>query len=117
MFFSLNMERSRRTRLYRRTASSGAMRRPGPVNAMDTNALRCRKRLAQGAKAKAGGAPGETLQRRDRRFRQQPGGNARPEAPLGVAVLAKTSSLGFVLRLDWRPRVRVRVCARSVNRP
>src|SRR5512136_3424230 len=90
-------------------------KRLGPVNAMDTNALRCRKRLAQGAKAKPGRAPGETLQHRDRRFRQQPEGNGRPGAPLFVAVLAKTSSLGFVLRLDWRPRAPVRVCAHTVN--
>src|SRR5215470_7026523 len=92
-------------------------KQPGPANAMDTDALRCRKRLAQGAKAKAGRAPGETLQRGDRRFRQQPEGNGRPGAPLGVAVLAKTVSLGFVLRLDWCPRAPVRVCAHSVNRP
>ena len=52
--------------------------RLGPVNAMGTNALHGRKRPAQGAKAKAGRAPGETLQRSDGRFRQQPEGNGWP---------------------------------------
>src|SRR5215470_7415867 len=98
-------------------ASRDALGWSGPANAMDTNALRSRKRLGQGAKAKPGRAPGETLQRRDRRFRQQPTGNGRPGAPLGVAVLAKTARLGFVLRLDWRRRAPVRVCAHSVNGP
>ena len=45
------------------------------------------KRPAQGAKAKAGRAPGETLQRSDGRFSQQPEGNARPGAPLFVALI------------------------------
>mgnify|MGYP003694107849 CR=1 FL=1 len=89
----------------------------GSVNAMDTNALHGRKRPAQGAKAKAGRAPGEPLQRSDGRFRQQPEGNGCPGAPLFVALLAKTASLGFVGCRDWRPMPTVRVCAHSVNRP
>jgi hypothetical protein len=84
---------------------------------MDTNALHGRKRAAQGAKAKAGRVPGEPLQRRDARFRQQPEGNERNEAPLFVALLAKTPGLGCVMRLDWRRITIVRVCAHSVNRP
>src|SRR5215470_12364548 len=88
----------------------------GPVDAMDANALQGRKRPAPGAKAKAGRAPGEPSQRSDRRFRQQPEGNGRPGAPLFVALLAKTASLGIVGCRDWRPRAPVRVCAHSVNR-
>src|SRR5437762_6842610 len=92
-----------------------AAREAGPVNAMDTNALHSRKRSAQGAKA--GRVPGEPLQRSDGRFRQQPDGNGRLGAPLFVALLAKTASLGFVGCRDWRPMPPVRVCAHSVNRP
>ena len=40
----------------------------GPVNAMGTDALQGRERPGQGAKAKAGRLPGETLQRSDGRF-------------------------------------------------
>src|SRR5438552_9482691 len=97
-----------------------AAREAGPVNAMDTNALHSRKRSAQGAKAKAGRVPGEPLQRSDGRFRQQPDGNGRLGAPLFVALLAKTASLGFriwqISCRDWRPMPPVRVCAHSVNR-
>jgi len=57
---------------------------------MDTNALHSRKRSAQGAKAKAGWAPGEPLQHGGGRFRQQPEGNEWHGAPLFVALLAKT---------------------------
>src|SRR6478672_11180473 len=89
----------------------------GPVNAMGTNALHGRKRPAQGAKAKAGRVPGETLQRSDGRFRQQPGGNGWHGAPLRVVLLAKTLGLRFVGRLDWHPMPAVRVCVHSVNRP
>jgi len=84
---------------------------------MDTNALQSRKRAAQGAKAKAGGLPGEHSQRCDARFRQQPEGNGRAEAPLFVTLLAKTPGLGFVVRLDWRLIAPIRACAHSVNRP
>ena len=89
----------------------------GPVNAMGTNALHGRKRPAQGAKATAGRVPGETLQRSDGRFWQQPGGNGWHGAPLRVVLLAKTRGLRFVGRLDWRPMPAVRVCVHSVNRP
>src|SRR6266508_6577899 len=99
------------------TPAGDELRRLGPVNAMDTDALHRRKRSAQGAKAKAGWAPGEPSQRRDGRFRQQPEGNGWPGAPLFVALLAKTASLDFVGCRDWRPRPPVRVCAHSVNRP
>ena len=99
----------------------GIAARLGPANAMDTNALHGRKRPAQGAKAKAGRAPGEPLQRSDGRFRQQPEGNGCLGAPLFVALLAKTSRLGFrIWQLscrDWRPTPPVRVCTHSVNRP
>jgi len=84
---------------------------------MDMNALQSRKCAAQGAKAKAGRAPGEPLQRSDVHFRQQPEGNGRHEAPLVVALLAKTPGLGFVVRLDWRLISPVRVHAHSFNRP
>ena len=89
----------------------------GPVNAMGTNALHGRKRPAQGAKAKAGWAPTELLQRSAGRFRQQPEGNEWHGAPFFVALLAKIASLGFVGCRDWRPMPLVRVCAHSVNRP
>src|SRR5215467_6052004 len=68
---------------------------------MDTNALRCRKRLAQGAKAKAGRAPGETLQRRDRRFRQQPKGTGAlgrhsvlPSSPRPLVLASSCALIG-----------------------
>jgi hypothetical protein len=73
----------------------------GPVNAMDANALRGRKRPAQGAKSMAGRAPGEILQRSGGRFWRQPEGNEWHEPPLYVVLLAQTSSLCFVVRLDW----------------
>ena len=82
---------------------------------MDTDALHGGKRPAQGAKAKAGRAPGEPLQRSDGRFPQQPEGNGRPGAPLFVALLAKTASLGFVGCRDWRAMPPVRVCVHSVK--
>ena len=44
-------------------------------------------------------------------------GNGRYGAPLFVALLAKTSSLGVVGCRDWRPIPPVRVCVHSVNRP
>src|SRR4029453_12492801 len=84
---------------------------------MGTNALHGRNRSAQGAKAKADEMSGETLQRSDGRLRQQPEGNGRPAAPLCVVLLAKTSRLRFVVRLDWCRMTPVRVCAHSVNRP
>src|SRR4030095_6724965 len=84
---------------------------------MGTNALHGRNRPAQGAEAKADEMSGETLQRSDGRFRQQPEGNEYPAAPLFVVLLAKTSRLRFVVRLDWCRMTPVRVCARSVNRP
>ena len=89
----------------------------GPVHTMDTNALHGRKRPAQGAKAEAGREPGETLQRSDGRFRQQPQGSGRPGAPLDVVLLAKTPGLRVVVRLDWRPMPPARVRVHSVNRP
>jgi hypothetical protein len=79
--------------------------------------LRRRKPAGHGATAMAGRAPGEPLQRRDARFRPQPGGNGRTEAPPIVALLAKTPGLGVVARLDWRLGAPARVCAHSVNRP
>src|SRR6185369_8122505 len=84
---------------------------------MGTYALHGRKRPGQGAEAKAGRAPGETSQRSDGRFRQQPEGNGHHGTPLCVALLAKTPSLRVVVRLDWRPMPPVRVCVHSVNRP
>src|SRR4029079_13323910 len=89
----------------------------GPVHTMDASALHGRKRSAQGAKAKAGREPGEPLQRSDERFPQQPEGNGRHGAPLFVALLAKTSSIGIVGCRDWRPMPTVRVRIHSVNRP
>jgi hypothetical protein len=90
----------------------------GPVHAMDTNALHRRKRAAQGAEAKPSWALGETSQRSDVRFRQQPDGNGRPGVPLFVALPAKTASLGFVGCRDWRPMPPVRVFAPIAwNRP
>src|SRR6476619_2467458 len=82
--------------------------RLGRADAMGTNALHGRKLTAQGAKA--GRVPGETLQRGDGRFRQQPGGNECHEAPPCVVLLAKTLGLRLVGRLDWRPMPPVRVC-------
>ena len=78
---------------------------------MGANTLHSQKRAAQGAKSMAGPAPGETLQRSDERFWQQPEGNERHGAPLYVVLLAKTSSLRFVVRLDWRFMPAVRVAA------
>ena len=96
-------------------------RRLGPAHAMGTYALHGRKRPAQGAEAKAGRVPGETSQRSDGRFRQQPEGDGHHGAPFCVALLAKTPGLRFLIwqmrRLDWRPMPPVRVCVHSVNRP
>ena len=112
-FYQLETNRAESLRRRRRSR----VRQLGPVNAMDTDALHGRKRSAQGAEAKAGWVPGEPSQRSDGRLRQQPEGNGRPGAPLFVALLAKTASLGFVGCRDWRPMPSVRVCAHSVNRP
>ena len=105
----------------RRQRSAPRQRRPpsrlGPVDAMSASALHGQQRLAQGAKLMAGREPDETLQRSDGRCWQQPEGNERRGPPLCVVLLAKTSSLRFVVRLDWRPTALVRAFAHSVNRP
>jgi hypothetical protein len=96
--------RSLRCRAPRRAQHSRlAIHERGPVNAMDANALRRQKRPAQGAKAKAGRAPGEPLQRSAGCFWQQPGGNERLGPPLFVVLLAKTPGLRFVVRLIGGP--------------
>lgn len=50
-------------------------------------------------------------------FWLQPGGSAVKTAPLVVALLTQTASLGVVARLDWRRFLRVRICKNRVNRP
>jgi len=89
----------------------------GPVHTMSTIALQGRNCPGARRKTKPGRLPGEALQRSIGQFWQQPEGNGRPGAPLFVAFLAKTPSLAFVRRLDWRPRPPVRTCGHRVNRP
>ena len=92
-------------------------RQLGPVHTMFANALHCGNGTARGVKAKAGWAPGELSQRRAAPFSQQPGGNGRHGPPLCVALHAKTASLCFVERLDWRALPPVRIREHSLNRP
>jgi hypothetical protein len=84
---------------------------------MFANALHCENGVARGVKAKAGWSPGELSQRRAAAFSQQPEGSGRHAPPLCVAILAKTASLFFVERLDWRRMPPVRIREHSVNRP
>src|SRR6185437_12883449 len=81
----------------------------GPVHTISAHALRRENGFARGAKAKAGRAPGELLQRSAKPFSQQPEGNGRHGSPLFVALLAKTPGLCFVVRLDWRAMASVRM--------
>lgn len=60
---------------------------------------------------------GKASQRRAWLFWPQPAGNVVKTAPLVVALLAQTASLGVVARLDWRGFNHVRNCEISVTRP
>ncbi len=65
--------------------------------------MRCgSKWLCARRETKPGCAPGKASQRGAKPFWPQPEGNGDKTAPLGVALLAQTASLGVVTRLDWR---------------
>ena len=65
----------------------------------------------------AGVNPGKMAQRSPKLFWPQPEGNQLKKAPLVVACLAQTASLGIVLRLDWRLFQLVRTGKNSVYMP
>ena len=73
--------------------------------------------VGRGTKAKTDRQSGELSQHCATPFSQQPKGTGTPSAPLIVAILAKTHSLSFIRRLDWRPMPPVRLRSHSVNRP
>ena len=63
----------------------------------------------------AGVIPGKASQRRAWPSWSQPEGNVVKTAPLVVALLAQTASLGVVPRLDWRRFNHVRTRKMRVN--